>query len=137
MPVFQGCKTVSSKEVWKSPDGQRTIYEIVFTFEGKEIKASTFSDKILETGWTGDLESYEKNDRTFVKQHREEQAGGGYSRGGGGSRPMADPFTMYLSYAKDLSVAMLDPLATKPKSYEDLIKQTRSEEHTSELQSLR
>lgn len=105
MPVFKDVKTKGEgKLVWTSPDGQRKIYEVALEVDGKEMSASTFSDKIIVDGWSGNIESYEKSGRTFVKQYRDEQSGGGYR---GGSKPMADPFTMYLSYAKDLVVAKI------------------------------
>lgn len=112
MPQLQ-VTTKSANQVWASPDGQRTIFELQLEYEGKPVKAKTYSKEISVPGWMGTVETYEKPGRngveTFVKQPPKEGAsygGGGAStnRGGGGySKPMADPFTMYLSYAKDIA----------------------------------
>lgn len=104
-------KTKGSRSVWKSPDGQREIFELVLDYNGSDVKAKTYSKDISVVGWSGTVESYEKEGRngseTFVKQPAKE--GGSY--GGGHSSPNAKPqgdnFTMYLSYAKDIAVALL------------------------------
>ena len=124
MPVFQKATTLEDgKLVWQSPDGQRKIYEVLFDIDGKEnFKANTYSERIIVKGWSGSLESYEKSNRTFVRQHRDEQA---FSYKGGASKPMTDPFTMYLSYAKDLVVAKITTLPdTKVPPIEELVQQT-------------
>lgn len=117
MPVFEA-KTQLSESVWKSPDGQREIFKVTLDIDGHPMVAKTYSKDISVIGWAGSVESYEKPGRngaeTFVKQPPKED--GGYSprgatQGGGGSkpfnRPAQDQFTMYLSYAKDIAVAML------------------------------
>lgn len=102
--------TKSATSVWKSPDGQREIFELQLEWQGKPVSAKTYSKDIATEGWKGTVESYEKSGRngieTFVKQPQKEgYSGGGGYRGGGGGKPMADPYTMYLSYAKDIVVA--------------------------------
>lgn len=109
-------QTKQAKQVWQSPDGQRTIFELLMESDGKEFKAKTYSREIATENWSGTVETYEKPGRngseTFVKQPPKEDfqrpssgSQGGYK--GGSSKPMPDPFTMYLSYAKDLVVAQL------------------------------
>jgi len=76
--------TTKAKEVWKSPDGQRVIYELVLDYKGKPVAAKTYSKEISEEGWEGTVETYEKMGRggaeTFVKQPQKEQyRGGGYA----------------------------------------------------------
>jgi hypothetical protein len=75
-------RTISSKEKWQSPDGKRTIWEVVLEVDGHEQTLSTFSSRISQVGFEGELTTY-KNDRgdTFVKQPQQQ---GGYGGGGGG-----------------------------------------------------
>lgn len=105
-------KTTAAEQVWAAPDGKMKIYALTLEWQGKPVKAKTYSDAIATPGWSGTVETYEKEGRngseTFVKQP---QRDGGFQRGGGGFKggggPKADPFTMYLSYAKDLVVALI------------------------------
>jgi hypothetical protein len=62
-------KTVDSKQVWQSPDGQKTIWDVLLEAEGKEYPLKTFSAAIAEKGFQGDVESYvnQRGDR-FVRQ---------------------------------------------------------------------
>lgn len=115
MPVFHA-KTIGSTQVWKSPDGQRVIYEVTLQTGEGSANAKSYSSAIAQMGFEGEVETYEKIGKQgaemFVKQVAKENPGyaGGspsYSGGKSGSKPMADPFTMYLSYAKDIAVAML------------------------------
>lgn len=86
MPVFQ-LKTLSSKSVWRSPDGQREIWEVMMDYQGQALKAKTYSEAISVVGWSGEAETYEKEGRngveTFVKQPPKETNYN--SRGSGGS----------------------------------------------------
>lgn len=107
--------TKTATSVWKSPDGQREIFELGLEYEGKPVKAKTYSKDIATVGWSGTVETYEKPGRngseTFVKQPPKEGGSYGGSSGsqggyrGGGGKHQADPFTMYLSYAKDAAIA--------------------------------
>lgn len=110
MPQLE-VKTISANEVWSK--GEVTIWELELEYQGKPVSAKTYSKAIATPGWSGTVETYEKtNNRggsdTFVKQPQKEggYSGGGGYRGGGGKKD-ADPFTMYLSYAKDLAVALI------------------------------
>lgn len=138
MPVLENVITKISEQVWASPDGQRKIYKLGLEWQDKPVEAKTYSDQIATIGWQGTVETYEKPGRngseTFVKQPPKE--GGGF--GGGntvrsgnpGNRGTSDPFTMYLSYAKDITVALvagayaLDAKAAAKLDYSDLIDQT-------------
>lgn len=65
--------TSESKEIWKSPDGTRKIWEISYLNEaGTPIKRKTYSRTISQQGWTGQVEEYEKEGRVgievFVRQ---------------------------------------------------------------------
>lgn len=112
MPQLE-VKTVSANEVWSK--GDVTIWELNLEYQGKPVSAKTYSKAIATPGWSGTVETYEKaNNRggsdTFVKQPQKEGygGGGGYRGGGGGGKKDADPFTMYLSYAKDVALACLE-----------------------------
>lgn len=127
MPRLENVKITGAEEVWKSPDGQRTIHEVTFDYEGHPMKAKTYSSAIAAIGWSGTLESYEmegkggRPSQTFVKQPPKE---GGFTgsfntsntaaRGTGtaptGLKPF-DNYTMYLSYVKDIAVALINSKA--------------------------
>lgn len=72
MPILKDITVTNVRQVWQSPDGQRTINEVTMDYEGKEFKANTFSDNIAVEGWKGDVETYDKpgkqGSQTFVKQ---------------------------------------------------------------------
>jgi hypothetical protein len=78
-------KTLQSEQVWQSPDGQKTIWNVVIEADGKQYPLKTFSGKVAEVGFEGEVESYtnQRGDR-FVKQlpkpATHEAAGKGYSR---------------------------------------------------------
>lgn len=112
MPTLR-VTTKSANKLWTSPDGKIEMFELEMEWEGKTIQAKTYSKAIAAPGWSGEVESYDKDNKgtmeTFVKQPpKEDGSYGGQGGMGGrnsGGRPMADPFTMYLSYAKDIVVA--------------------------------
>lgn len=121
MPEFSAV-TKLSESIWKSPDGQREIFKVTLEVDGQPMVAKTYSKDISVIGWSGDVETYEKTgnrgSETFVKQPPKE---GGFSAGSGSQssttagqstirptgKPSFDNFTMYLSYAKDIAVAMI------------------------------
>lgn len=104
MPTIENAKTISASQSWQSPDGKIKSYDVVFDISGKEFKAQTYSSVIAVVGWTGNIETYEKKGYTYVKQPPKEDT---YS--GGSSKPKeVDPFTMYLSYAKDIVIALIN-----------------------------
>jgi hypothetical protein len=98
--------TKSAKEVWRS--GDRAIHELALDYNGQLFKAKTYSNAIAKEGWSGEVETYEKQGRygteTFVKQPQKAYSGGGFQ---GGGRAPADQFSMYMSYAKDLVSAFI------------------------------
>lgn len=87
MPSFK-TTTKQSNSVWKSPDGQREIFEVVLDYEGQPVKAKTYSKDISTVGWEGTVDTYEKSGKngseTFVKQPPKEdgQYGGQASTAG-------------------------------------------------------
>lgn len=117
MPQLQ-VTTKTADRVWASPDGQRVIYKLTLDYKGSEVTAKTYSQSIATVGWSGTVETYEKSGskgiETFVKQPPKEggfipqQQGSRQSGfGAGGSRPDSNNFTMYLSYVKDIAVALI------------------------------
>jgi hypothetical protein len=63
-------RTTHVEELWQSPDGQRTIWEV--TLQGddnKEYRLKTYSPKISQMGFKGEVRSYvnARGDR-FVRQ---------------------------------------------------------------------
>lgn len=88
MPILQ-LTTKAAKQVWASPDGQRKIFELEMDYQGKPVIAKTYSDAIATVGWSGTVETYEKQGRngieTFVKQPPKE--GGSFGGGRGNYKP--------------------------------------------------
>lgn len=82
-------ETVSSRQVWQSPDKQRTIWEVNVKDEaGKTWPLKTYSAEISTVGFKGDVETYDgKDGQKFVKQPKPQ---GGFSGGGGVARLQAD-----------------------------------------------
>ncbi len=105
--TIKNAKVKEAQEVWKAPDGQRTLYTITVDTEHGEVALKTWSNQISKVGWTGDLETYEKEGKngleTFAKQPLKE---GGFGGGAKGKTPI-DTRTMYISYAKDVAVALI------------------------------
>lgn len=68
-------KTVDSKQVWQSPDGQKTIWDVLLEADNKQYPLKTYSKTIAEKGFEGDVESYvnQRGDR-FVRQVVKNQA---------------------------------------------------------------
>lgn len=63
-------KTIDTDQVWKSPDGQKTIWQVILQAnDGNTYSLKTYSPKISMLGFEGDVESYVNNrgDR-FVRQ---------------------------------------------------------------------
>jgi hypothetical protein len=63
-------KTISSEQVWQSSDGQRTIWEVKMKADdGKEYQLKTYSNKIAQLGFDGDVRSYvNPRGERFVRQ---------------------------------------------------------------------
>ncbi len=81
-------RIVDSKQVWKSPDGQRILWNVAYqTEDGRTVNAKTYSQPIGEgLDQEKDIVEYTKpgrdgNEERFIKLAPKE---GGYSGGGGG-----------------------------------------------------
>lgn len=80
--------TKSSEQVWSG--GGRTIWKVVLEINGKLFNAKTYSSAIADVGFSGEVETYERDGKygaeTFVRQVPKE---GGFSGGssGGGYQP--------------------------------------------------
>jgi hypothetical protein len=63
-------KTINSEQVWQSSDGQRTIWEVTLKADdGKEYKLKTYSNKIAQLGYEGEVRSYlNPRGERFVRQ---------------------------------------------------------------------
>lgn len=126
MPIFNA-EVQNSQSVWKSPDGQREIFEVNLLVNGKAVTAKTYSNDIAQAGFSGELESYEKpgknGSQMFVRQAPKE---GGFTPRPQGSAPSStghsgsskdgyDNYTMYLSYVKDVAVALVNSGTYEPE----------------------
>lgn len=62
-------KTIDCKQVWQSPDGQKTIWDVLIEADNKQYPLKTYSRTIAERGFEGEVESYvnQRGDR-FVRQ---------------------------------------------------------------------
>lgn len=115
MPTLNNVEVIDSELVWETDDGLRKLYKITMELDGKKFQAKTWSAAISKVGWKGDIETYEKTGKmgpeTFVKQPQKEGfGGGGFQKSGGfkAAAPKGDSFTMYLSYAKDIAIALIE-----------------------------
>jgi hypothetical protein len=63
-------KTIHSEQVWQSSDGQRTIWEVTLKADdGKEYRLKTYSNKIAQMGFDGEVRSYvNPRGERFVRQ---------------------------------------------------------------------
>src|SRR4051794_3901811 len=63
-------KTIHSEQVWQSSDGQRTIWEVTLKADdSKEYKLKTYSAKIAQMGFDGEVRSYvNPRGERFVRQ---------------------------------------------------------------------
>lgn len=125
MPLIKAT-TKSSKETWKSPDGKITGFDIVLDVGGEDFPCNTFSKAIAEVGWSGEVETYERNNRTYVKQPPKEEGSYQSTTSGGSTRssagkPTFDNYTMYLSYGKDLAIACIKDGAFDGKLYAEVL----------------
>lgn len=109
MPIFK-VTTKQAKGIWKTPDGQRELFEVLFDYEGQEVSAKSWSKAVATVGWSGEVETYEKTNKqgaieTFVKQPQKEQ--GSYpSRSGGRSYPPKDEKAIQAMWAIGQSVQL-------------------------------
>lgn len=112
-------KTLSSEQVWQSPDGQKTIWNVILQADDKEYPLKTFSAKIAEVGFEGEVESYvnQRGDR-FVKQAATQKAGNGYSRDDAAIRAQ-----WAIGQAIALTSATMDKKAINMQIIEDYAKQ--------------
>lgn len=63
-------KTTHSQQIWQSPDGKRTIWEVTLrTDDGSDYKLKTYSAVVARLGYSGEVRSYlnPRGDR-FVRQ---------------------------------------------------------------------
>ena len=63
-------KTTNSEQIWQSPDGARSIWEVTLKADdGHEYRLKTYSPKVSQLGFAGEVESYQnpRGDR-FVRQ---------------------------------------------------------------------
>jgi hypothetical protein len=82
-------KTTHTSQIWQSPDGKRTIWEVTLESpDGSDYKLKTYSPDIAKLGWSGEVRSYlnPRGDR-FVRQLRPAPATGS---GSGGWQPRDD-----------------------------------------------
>ena len=122
-------RVLDAKEVWSK--GDLTIHEVTLDVGGKTTRAKTYSKVIATPGWEGTVETYEKQGRngaeTFLKQpQKENNYQGGYQKKESGAAPKKefDNFTMYLSYAKDLVVALQQTSGYDQAEFEKLLQAT-------------
>jgi len=69
-------KTINSEQVWQSPDGKRTIWEVQLQAEdGSDYKLKTYSPQIASLGFKGQVKSYlNRFGERFVRQDAQDKA---------------------------------------------------------------
>lgn len=77
-------RTINTEQIWQAPDGTRKIWEVTLKTEQGEHRLKTYSPKIGQLGFEGNVQSYRnpRGDR-FVKQllpAKAEKAGTSYAR---------------------------------------------------------
>lgn len=107
MAIIKNVETLMSKQTWESPDHKIKGYAITLDVNGEEFTANTYSGQIAKVGFKGDVETYEKGDYTYVRQYKDESSNTSY-KGQHQGKPQDSPYTMYLSYAKDVAVALMN-----------------------------
>lgn len=113
MPQLQ-VTTKEAQQIWASPDGQRAIYKLTLDYNGQPVTAKTYSKVIATEGWSGTVETYEKEGKgdrpseTFVKQPAKE---GGYS----GGRQPRDDAAIKAQMAVKAAVHLMASQEKKPK----------------------
>ena len=75
-------KTTHSEQVWQSPDGQKSIWEVTLKGDGgNEDRLKTYSEAIAQLGFEGEVESYlNGRGERFARQKVTRKARSGYSR---------------------------------------------------------
>ena len=63
-------KTTHVEQVWQSPDGKRTIWEVTLQGDdGRDYRLKTYSPKISQLGFKGEVQSYvNARGERFVRQ---------------------------------------------------------------------
>ena len=122
-------KTKEANSIWKK--GDREIFEVVVETDGNLAKVKSYSKAIAQAGFEGEVEAYEKQGRngseTFVRQvPKEDGFNSGFQRSGGskpsyGGKAQGDNYTMYLSYSKDLAVALINQGDFKLESLDKIL----------------
>lgn len=120
MPILKNAKTVDSRLSWSSTDGKIKIYDVVLSADGNLVKARTYSGVICKQLWAGDVETYEKTNKngtvdTYVRQAPKENSPYAAKEGN------KDQYTMYLSYAKDVAIALIETSGFTKSQFDSLL----------------
>lgn len=103
MSSFKIADVSSTVKEWDSQHGPMKTYRVIFDDDNTIVqlnqKASTPAPKVGDS-IEGTVDMSGDYGPKFVKAFAPKG-------GGGGSRPMADPKTMYVSYAKDIAIALI------------------------------
>lgn len=76
MPVLK-IKTVDSRVGWTNPSNPDMVsYDLTIDVEGKKAEARTYSQPISVVGFEGEVETYEKNEHTYLRQVKKDFGGG-------------------------------------------------------------
>jgi hypothetical protein len=77
-------KTTNSEQIWRAPDGRRSIWEVQLRGDdGHEYRLKTYSPQVAQLGFSGQVKSYlNRFGERFVRQEAQPKApkSGGYSR---------------------------------------------------------
>lgn len=87
MPILK-IKTIDSRVGWTNPNNPDMIsYDLTIEVGDKKAEARTYSKAVAEVGFEGEVETYEKNDHTYLKQKQRE---GGFTPRSFGRTPARD-----------------------------------------------
>lgn len=106
-------KTISSEKIWSSPDGSRSIWSAKLDTGGVQYSLKTYSGKIAQVGFEGDVETYQKGDQRFVKQVPKEN---NFTNPGASITPptKTDPNTIRAQFAIKAAIACIGAGAVVP-----------------------
>lgn len=119
MPEYTIQAVAPEPRKYSTKFGDMASYKVKFTTEADTVEIS--QKEATPAPKPGDTLNGTITETEYGKKFKKDFAGGGSGFKSGVSKAPSDPFTMYLSYAKDIAVALIP--STKEPKYTDIIDQ--------------
>lgn len=120
-------KTIEEGEkIWQK--GNRTIWQVTMSIDGGQSEIyKTYSKAIAAEGFEGEVELYSRTnfqgkDEKFVKQPLDKGSQKQFGQASLGEPAGRTNFEMYLAYAKDIAVALIETSGLTPEAYAKALK---------------